>query len=126
MSGSLRLLVLAATLWLSSAMTAPVRHATRRSVTLTGLAGAVGGFVLGGEAPDVSASGVSFEEAAKNAEKYRVKGVVCTPTRPENCSAQYEKTLDPRRRLTQEQLAARDARNEQERAGLRSMMAPPR
>lgn len=37
------------------------------------------------------ASGVSLEEAAKNAEKYRVKSGVCTPTNPAECSKQYEK-----------------------------------
>lgn len=96
--------------------------ATRRSVTLTGIAGAVGGFALGGDAPDASASGVSLEEAAKNAEKYRVKTNVCTPTRPENCSQQYEKMLDPRAKLSQQELALRDERNARELNSLRSML----
>mmetsp|Transcript_7777 Transcript_7777/g.24482 ORF Transcript_7777/g.24482 Transcript_7777/m.24482 type:complete len:121 (+) Transcript_7777:130-492(+) len=69
------------------------------------------------------ASGVSLEEAAKNAEKYRVKSGVCTPTNPAECSKQYEKMLDPRKGLSEAELKIRDERNEKEMSSLKSMMA---
>mmetsp|Transcript_640 Transcript_640/g.817 ORF Transcript_640/g.817 Transcript_640/m.817 type:complete len:119 (-) Transcript_640:85-441(-) len=68
------------------------------------------------------ASGAGPEEAAKYAEKYRVKSSVCTPTTPQNCNESYAKSLDPRRGLSPEQLAARDKRNDAERANLRKML----
>ena len=53
------------------------------------------------------ASGVSLEEAAINAEKYRVKGKQCTPTNPADCTARYNQMLDPRAGRTKEELEAR-------------------
>ena len=51
--------------------------------------------------------GVSLEEAAKNAEKYRVKGKQCTPTNPADCTARYNQMLDPRAGRTKEELEAK-------------------
>ncbi|KAJ1458141.1 hypothetical protein M885DRAFT_514254 [Pelagophyceae sp. CCMP2097] len=67
------------------------------------------------------ASGVSLEEAAKNAAKYRTKPV-CTPQQPSACTDRYNKILDPRAGLTKDELAARDARNEIELEKLRKML----
>ena len=73
-----------------------------------------------------SASGVSLEEAAKsvaprpcrrprgaeararrNAEIYRVKGPICTPTNPADCGKQYEKMSVVRRFAAERVRAAR-------------------
>lgn len=83
---------------------------------------AVGAAVAAIALPSASwASGVSLEEAAKNAEKYRVKAGICTPTNPQDCTKQYEKMLDPRRGLSKEELAKRDERNDRELGGLLKM-----
>ena len=58
------------------------------------------------------ASGVSLEEAAINAEKYRHKGKQCTPTNPADCTARYNQMLDPRAGRTKEELEAMDKRDE--------------
>ena len=66
---------------------------------------------------------MSLEEAANNAEAYRVKSGICTPTRPSECGKQYEQMLDPRRGKSAEELAKMDARDAKELASLRGMMA---
>ena len=69
------------------------------------------------------ASGVSLEEAAKNAEKYRVKGKQCTPTNPADCTARYNQMLDPRAGRTKEELAAMDRRDAKELSMLETMLS---
>ena len=69
------------------------------------------------------ASGVSLEEAAKNAEKYRVKGKQCTPTNPADCTARYNQMLDPRAGRTKEELAAMDKRDAKELSMLETMLS---
>lgn len=81
--------------------------------------------------------------ARRNAEQYRVKAGICTPTNPADCSEQYGKMrargvdavappaaataparrLDPRKGLSKEELAVRDKRNEEELNSLKGMMA---
>mmetsp|Transcript_24416 Transcript_24416/g.78863 ORF Transcript_24416/g.78863 Transcript_24416/m.78863 type:complete len:116 (+) Transcript_24416:126-473(+) len=79
-------------------------------------------FVAGVALPlPVWASGVSFEEAAKNAQKYR-RPSECSPTNPSDCKDRYNKMLDPRKGLSSEELAKRDARNDEERAKLKAML----
>ena len=89
-----------------------------------------------------SASGVSLEEAAKsvaprpcrrprgaeararrNAEIYRVKGPICTPTNPADCTARYNQMLDPRAGRTKEELAAMDRRDAKELSMLETMLS---
>ena len=69
------------------------------------------------------ASGVSLEEAAKNAEKYRVKGKQCTPTNPADCTARYNQMLDPRAGRTKEELEAMDRRDAKELSMLETMLS---
>lgn len=61
--------------------------------------------------------------ARRNAERYRVKAGICTPTNPADCSEQYGKMLDPRKGLSKEELAVRDKRNDEELNSLKGMMA---
>ena len=68
------------------------------------------------------ASGVSLEEGAKNAEKYRVKGQRCTPQTPENCTDRYNKMLDPRAGLSKAELEIIDARDAKELSTLEKML----
>jgi hypothetical protein len=68
------------------------------------------------------ASGVSLEEGAKNAEKYRVKGQRCTPQNPENCTDRYNKMLDPRAGLSKAELEIIDARDAKELSTLEKML----
>ena len=69
------------------------------------------------------ASGVSLEEAAINAEKYRVKGKQCTPTNPADCTARYNQMLDPRAGRTKEELEAMDKRDAKELSMLETMLS---
>ena len=69
------------------------------------------------------ASGVSLEEAAINAEKYRVKGKQCTPTNPADCTARYNQMLDPRAGRTKEELEAMDKRDAKELSMLEIMLS---
>merc|ERR1719484_60639 len=61
--------------------------------------------------------------ARRNAERYRVKAGICTPTNPADCSERFGKMLDPRKGLSKEELAVRDKRNDEELNSLKGMMA---
>ena len=66
-------------------------HTSRRHLLSSLTFGSAGAAAL--LAPNAAfASGVSLEEAAKNAEKYRVKGKQCTPTNPADCIDQCVKS----------------------------------
>lgn len=98
-----------------------VADTTRRTAFGTAVAAATTA-MLG--TPQVAlASGVSLEEAAKNAEKYRVQPGICTPTNPSQCTDRYNKMLDPRAGLSQEELAKRDERNNREFESLKGSLA---
>jgi len=98
-----------------------VADTTRRTAFGTAVAAATTA-MLG--TPQVAlASGVSLEEAAKNAEKYRVQPGICTPTNPSQCTERYNKILDPRAGLSQEELAKRDERNNREFESLKGSLA---
>ena len=85
-------------------------------------AGAAGAAAL--LAPNAAfASGVSLEDAAINAEKYRVKGKQCTPTTPADCTARYNQMLDPRAGRTKEELEAMDKRDAKELSMLETMLS---
>ena len=97
-------------------------HTSRRHVLSSLTVGAAGAAAL--FAPNAAfASGVSLEEAAKNAEKYRVKGKQCTPTNPADCTARYNQMLDPRAGRTKEELAAMDKRDAKELSMLETMLS---
>ena len=97
-------------------------HTSRRHVLSSLTVGAAGAAAL--FAPNAAfASGVSLEEAAKNAEKYRVKGKQCTPTNPADCTARYNQMLDPRAGRTKEELAAMDRRDAKELSMLETMLS---
>ena len=97
-------------------------HTSRRHVLSSLTFGAAGAAAL--LAPNAAfASGVSLEEAAKNAEKYRVKGKQCTPTNPADCTARYNQMLDPRAGRTKEELAAMDKRDAKELSMLETMLS---
>jgi len=98
-----------------------VADTTRRTAFGTAVAAATTA-MLG--TPQVAlASGVSLEEAAKNAEKYRVQPGICTPTNPSQCTDRYNKILDPRAGLSPEELAKRDERNNRELESLKGSLA---
>ena len=97
-------------------------HTSRRHVLSSLTVGAAGAAAL--FAPNAAfASGVSLEEAAINAEKYRVKGKQCTPTNPADCTARYNQMLDPRAGRTKEELAAMDRRDAKELSMLETMLS---
>ena len=97
-------------------------HTSRRHVLSSLTFGAAGAAAV--LAPTAAfASGVSLEEAAKNAEKYRVKGKQCTPTNPADCTARYNQMLDPRAGRTKEELAAMDRRDAKELSMLETMLS---
>ena len=97
-------------------------HTSRRHLLSGVTFGAAGAAAL--LAPTAAfASGVSLEEAAKNAEKYRVKGKQCTPTNPADCTARYNQMLDPRAGRTKEELAAMDRRDAKELSMLETMLS---
>ena len=97
-------------------------HTSRRHLLSSLTFGAAGAAAL--LAPNAAfASGVSLEEAAKNAEKYRVKGKQCTPTNPADCTARYNQMLDPRAGRTKEELAAMDRRDAKELSMLETMLS---
>ena len=98
------------------------KQQSRRHVLSSLTFGAAGAAAL--LAPNAAfASGVSLEEAAKNAEKYRVKGKQCTPTNPADCTARYNQMLDPRAGRTKEELAAMDRRDAKELSMLETMLS---
>jgi hypothetical protein len=96
--------------------------ATRRGLINSAAIGAIGAATALTPAAAL-ASGVSLEEAAKNAEKYRVKGKQCTPTNPADCTARYNQMLDPRAGRTKEELAAMDRRDAKELSMLETMLS---
>ena len=97
-------------------------HTSRRHLLSSLTFGAAGAAAL--LAPNAAfASGVSLEEAAINAEKYRVKGKQCTPTNPADCTARYNQMLDPRAGRTKEELAAMDRRDAKELSMLETMLS---
>merc|ERR1719231_697636 len=64
------------------------------------------------------ASGVSFEEAAKNAEKYRAKPT-CKPQTPENCTPAFVSKDSPEYK---DYLKRKAARDKTEQASLTTML----
>ena len=97
-------------------------HTSRRHLLSSLTFGAAGAAAL--LAPNAAfASGVSLEEAAINAEKYRVKGKQCTPTNPADCTARYNQMLDPRAGRTKEELEAMDKRDAKELSMLETMLS---
>ena len=97
-------------------------HTSRRYLFSSVTFGAAGAAAL--LAPNAAfASGVSLEEAAINAEKYRVKGKQCTPTNPADCTARYNQMLDPRAGRTKEELEAMDKRDAKELSMLEIMLS---
>ena len=97
-------------------------HTSRRHLLSSLTFGAAGAAAV--LAPTAAfASGVSLEEAAINAEKYRVKGKQCTPTNPADCTARYNQMLDPRAGRTKEELEAMDKRDAKELSMLETMLS---
>jgi hypothetical protein len=113
---------LIAALLVAFASTCDGLAATRRGLINSAAMGAIGAATALTPAAAL-ASGVSLEEAAKNAEKYRVKGKQCTPTNPADCTARYNQMLDPRAGRTKEELAAMDRRDAKELSMLETMLS---